>query len=816
MEVVERAESLPRVRGVNDKREKIMSGHSTFLQCKRRALERRFSRMNDKQRVAVFTVDGPVLILAGAGSGKTTVLVNRIASMIAYGNAWADTSPRPDVTEADLAFLNDYADGKSDDEARMRALVAVNPVKPWGILAITFTNKAAGELKARLAAQLGEDGGEVMAATFHSACVRILRREIERLGYPSSFAIYDSDDSVRVVKAALASQNLSEKMFPPKMVLGEISRAKDQLIDAAEYERQAAGDYRKLSIARVYAQYQKTLFSSGAVDFDDIITLTVRLLEQQPEVLEYYRNRYRYILVDEYQDTNYAQYRLVSLLAGERKNLCVVGDDDQSIYKFRGATIENILNFEEQYPNAVVIRLEQNYRSTQNILSAANAVISNNEGRKGKNLWTDFGEGDKVKLFRATDEQSEARFVTDTILQNVKKGARYGDHAVLYRMNAQSSVIENHFVKSGIPYKIVGGLRFYERKEIKDIIAYLSVMNNPGDFLRLKRIINEPKRGIGDATLAAVEEISANLGIPPFEVLDTADQYEILARKASSLRAFSGMMKELTALAETLPLDKLLDAVLDKTGYLAHLVAQGEEGKTRVENAAELKSTMLKYEQENSEATLSGFLEEVALYTDLDGVDENGDYVVLMTMHAAKGLEFPEVFVVGMEEGIFPGFRALTSDAEVEEERRLAYVGITRAKQRLYLTNAATRVLFGSTTRNLPSRFVREIPAEYRELEDETVKIGNAADLPKGAALPRPTRQQNFLREEITRHRAAPSMAPKETFAPGERVSHPIFGEGVVLKATSMSNDTMVEVAFDRVGTKKIMANFTKLRKLDS
>ena len=780
-----------------------------FLAAKRRAMEKYFSNLNDKQKEAVFCINGPLLILAGAGSGKTTVLVNRVANMIFFGNAYYDETRFAGVTPSDEQFLLDYADGRATDTERLKNIVAVDCVNPWSILAITFTNKAAGELKTRLGLMLGQRAEGITAATFHSACVRILRREITAFGYDPKFTIYDTDDSVRVIKSCLADLKLSDKLFQPKSVLSEISHSKESRIEAEEYALSSAGDYRKKVIGDIYKLYQSRLKSANAVDFDDILLLTVRLFEEYPDVLSHYQNLYKYILVDEYQDTNMVQYRLVSLLSEKRRNLCVVGDDDQSIYKFRGATIENILQFEHQFENARVIRLEQNYRSTEAILNCANEVIKNNRGRKGKRLWTAEGGGDKVILYKAPDEMSEARFVAQTIYRSVKEGGRWGDNAVLYRMNAQSNAIERALVSSGISYRVIGGVKFYERKEIRDIIAYLSFMNNETDMLRLRRIINEPKRGIGDATVEMLAQVSEGLGETPLAVMRNAAEYPLLSRAAQKLSALAAVFDELREISETEPLDILLDVLLEKTGYLDMLRSQGDEGAGRLENINELKSTMVSYSQNAEEPSLSGFLEEIALYTDIDSMDPDADAVTLMTVHAAKGLEFNNVFVVGLEENIFPSLRSADLEEDIEEERRLCYVAITRAKKHLYLCCARQRMLFGSTQYNKPSRFVAELPNEYIEEKVERSQQESAAR--------RDGRQAEI---RFSTGSSQPKRPPRPTgagqvFTEGDRITHNIFGEGTVLKAVRMSNDTMLEIAFDRAGTKKIMANFANIRKVE-
>lgn len=737
-------------------------------------MQEKLKKMNPRQLEAVLHTEGPLLILAGAGSGKTTVLINRIAYII----------------DQSLA-------------------------KPWQILAITFTNKAAGELKERLTAMLGDTGGDVWAATFHSTCARILRRDGDRIGYSSHFTVYDTDDSKRLVKDCQKALNIDDKMISHKSILSEISHAKDSMLSPADYQAAAGSDFRLAKIGAVYELYQKRLREADAMDFDDLLGNTVELFRQCPDVLEYYQNRFRYIMVDEYQDTNQVQYEFVRLLAEKSKNLCVVGDDDQSIYKFRGATIENIMSFEKSYPNAKVIRLEQNYRSTKNILNAANAVISNNEERKGKTLWTENPEGDKIQIHTSSNEQDEAGFVATTILEQVAKGRKYSDFAVLYRMNSQSNILEKVFVKSGIPYRIIGGHRFYERREIRDMIAYLSVINNPSDEIRLRRIVNQPKRSIGDKTIATASEIAGALGESLLEVLGRADEFDSLRRASVKLKAFYDMMQELIDANddESVSLHELYELILEKTGYIEALRGEKEEAETRIENINELASNLLKFQEENGEeATLSAFLEEVSLMTDIDNYDETADTVVMMTMHSAKGLEFPVVFLPGFEEGIFPGLQAIYDPNEIQEERRLCYVAITRAKESLYLLNADSRMLFGSTSRNRPSRFSLEIPLDLINKTRE--QDWRKPDL--GTKMP-------VAETELRRKSATAAMhfgqvtSPARSgnvFKTGDMVQHKTFGKGLVISATPMGNDVLLEIAFEQ-GTKKLMANFARLAKVE-
>ena len=689
-----------------------------YLALRDQYIEARFARLNAVQRQAVFATEGPLLILAGAGSGKTTVLVNRIANIIRFGSAHGSRElPRP-VTEADLNDLRTaVANGR--DLPRETAYLAVRPARPWNVLAITFTNKAAGELKERLRAMLGATlGGDVNASTFHSACVRMLRRDAERIGFPKSFTIYDSDDQQRVIKQIYKDLMIDDKFLPVKSAIAQISSFKDKLMSAEEVAGEPFANTKAQLISKIYTAYAGRLKTAGAMDFDDLIFHTVRLLQNDAEAREYYQNRFRYVVVDEYQDTSVAQFHLVRLLAGGTNNVCVVGDDDQSIYKFRGATIENILNFEKVFSGAKTIRLEQNYRSTANILNAANSVIKNNMGRKGKTLWTESGDGEKVHHYTATNEQDEASHIADVIGEHLREGASLKDHAVLYRMNAQSNPIETYFARAGIPYRIVGGQRFFDRKEVKDINSYLAVIVNPRDDVRLRRIINEPARKIGMTTIDKIGELASAAGVPMMEIIAHVRDYPALQRACAPLERFYEMYRELCDLSISEPLDVFVGDVIKKSGYEAMLKAMKEEGETRLENLGQLVSSIKTYADQNGEdATLAGFLEEVALISDLDSYDNDADSVTMMTIHSAKGLEFPYVFVIGMEDGIFPGDMAKYNEEDMEEERRLCYVAITRAKKELYLSSSRTRMIFGQTRRNPPSAFLAEIdPA----LLDET------------------------------------------------------------------------------------------------
>ena len=768
-----------------------------FLTARKTYIEKCFSRMNPMQLEAVLTTQGPLLLLAGAGSGKTTVLINRIANLIRFGCAADSDELPPEVTQEDVLFLEQEISAlREENRARADALCAMHPAAPWSIIAITFTNKAANELKERLTAMLGPEANDVWAMTFHSACCRILRREIERIGYDRSFTIYDTADSERVIKEILRDRNLDEKIFPPRTVLGMISKAKDQMAGPAAFAADAGDDYRLKRIAELYDEYQKRLRASNAVDFDDIILLTVQILQEFEDVRDYYQRKFRYVLIDEYQDTNHLQYLLASLLAGRYENICVVGDDDQSIYRFRGATIRNILDFEKEYRGAKVIRLEQNYRSTQSILDAANAVISHNRGRKGKKLWTNNGTGENILFYEAFNESDEASFVANNILTE-SRGRNFKDFAILYRTNAQSNAMEYAFKRSGIPYRIIGGTRFFDRAEVKDMLAYLWVISNSADDLRLKRIINQPPRGIGAKTVETIERLCAASGKPLYSVISDPFSYPAMERAAQKLMNFSVLIEECAELSETLPLPDFYEELLIRTGYVQMLEEKDElENRTKLENVRELKSSIVNYVEHTDEPSLSGFLEEIALYTDIEQYDRDADAVVMMTMHSAKGLEFPNVYVVGAEEGLFPGIRSIGDPEEMEEERRLCYVAITRAKKRLTLTCAKQRMLYGRTTVNRPSRFIDEIPPE--------LITGRKAELPRAAMPEAPARIRQRVSTDSFASRRTQAVLPD--FKKGDMVIHDTFGRGMVLSVLKMGNDAMLEIAFDQVGTKRLMA----------
>lgn len=793
---------------------------SEILALRRAVLEKDFARMNDRQKQAVFTVNGPLLILAGAGSGKTTVLINRIANILRYGDAYNSTYLHDDLDENDIAACKAYIENGTPLTTETQEHLSVSACAPWRIMAITFTNKAAGELKDRLCAMLGETANDIWASTFHSTCARILRRDGERIGYSSHFTVYDTDDQRRLMKSILKELDISEKNITPKSILNEISRAKDSLISPAEYALTVGDDFRLKIISRAYTTYQKRLEDADAMDFDDLINKVVELFKKCPDVLEYYQNRFRYLMVDEYQDTNHAQYTFVRMLAEKSGNLCVVGDDDQSIYKFRGATIENILSFENTFQNATVIRLEQNYRSTQNILDAANAVIEHNTERKGKTLWTQNGTGAMIHLHTAENETDEAERITKIILDGVAAGRKFSDYAVLYRMNSQSLTFERNFAKSGVPHRIIGGTRFYERREIREMIAYLSVINNPSDEMRLRRIINTPKRSIGDRSVEVAAQIGQQTGETLFEVVSHAKDYPALSRAANKMTLFAAQMQGLIELNndEKVTLGELYDELVERIDYLNFLKTDDpESAEDRAANVQELASNLRRFEEENPEGTLSDFLEEVSLITDIDNYDNNADSVVLMTVHSAKGLEFPVVFLPGMEENIFPGMASVYVPSEVEEERRLAYVAITRAKEELYIFHAESRMIFGMTNRNRVSRFVEEIPETLIEHTRSRDYSARPVSMPSfGGAKPFGEAPKTKSVAEAGGFTPKPRVkpAPAGTYRVGDTVLHKAFGTGLIVSATPMANDTLLEVAFDKVGTKKLFANFARLTKV--
>ncbi len=798
-----------------------------YAAARRAVIARRYARMNPRQRDAVLAAEGPLLLLAGAGSGKTTVLINRVDNLLTFGRG-ADTEEVPDwAGEQDLAFLENFPEAPSPEDWREAVrLCAVEPAVPWSVIAITFTNKAAGELKERLERMCGPASRDIWAATFHSACIRILRRDVERLGagFDSNFTIYDTDDSKRIIKDVLKALSLDEKEFQPRSVLSIISNAKDKDWTPEQFaqETRTSHDWRMPRIAEIYAGYQRRLREANAMDFDDIILHTVHLLQKDPEVRGYYQRKFRYVLIDEYQDTNHLQYMLARLLAGGYENICVVGDDDQSIYRFRGANIENILNFEKQYASCRTIRLEQNYRSTQNILDAANAVIKNNAGRKGKTLWTQSGPGEKVLVKTVFSETDEANYIAGKILESRARQEDWRDNAVLYRMNAQSNALEMALKRNGIPYKVYGGMKFFDRAEVKDMLAYLCVINNPADDLRLRRIVNVPARGIGGTTMDRAAQLAAEQGVSLWDILSHADQYPILKTTAVKLLAFTAVISELRGLEETLALPELYDELCEKSRYIKALEEKKDmESRGRIENVQELRSSILGFlENSPDDSSLAGFLDSVALYTDLDDSSESDDWVSLMTMHSAKGLEFPNVYVVGMDEGVFPGLRAAGEEEEMEEERRLCYVAMTRARERLTMTTARQRMLYGRTSSNRPSRFLEELPAEPVDWQSKREPHApwsggeGASGASTGAPEGGPARSQMYTRSSRQPRPmrdtgfTAPSAAPASgllSLEKGDAIEHRTFGKGMVLSVRPMGNDALLEVAFDGAGTKKLM-----------
>ena len=803
-----------------------------FIQARRKVIALDYRHLNPRQQEAALATEGPLLLLAGAGSGKTTVLINRVANLLRYGRGSDSTEIPIPISEDEVAFLEEYV-RHPDEQQRplMQYLCAVEPARPWEVLAITFTNKAAGELKERLQRMLGEEALDVWAATFHSACVRILRRDIDKLGFDRNFTIYDTDDSKRVIKDVLKEMGLEEKSFPPREILAVISNAKDEMTSPREFLEywQNQGDWRKTRIGKVYARYNQKLRDANALDFDDIILHTVQLLQSDRDTREYYQRKFRYVLIDEYQDTNHLQFLLAGLLAGGYRNICVVGDDDQSIYRFRGADITNILSFEKRYQGARTIRLEQNYRSTQNILDAANAVIRNNEGRKGKTLWTENGAGAPVTVKTCFNESDEANFVVGQIMTDYNKGANWRDNAILYRMNAQSNALEYAFKRNGVPYQIIGGVKFFDRAEVKDMLAYLCLINNPTDDLRLRRIINVPARKIGNATMDKAQLIAAKEGLVLFEVVRRAKDYPELKTAAGRLEEFARLILALRDEAGEMGLVEFYQHVCQRTGYVQMLQEKNDvESRGRLENVEELASSIQNFlENDPEDPTLSGFLDEVALYTDLDGQEDRDNSVTMMTMHSAKGLEFPNVYVVGMEEGVFPGNRAMGEQEEMEEERRLCYVAMTRAREKLVMTNARQRMLFGRTEPRMPSRFLEEIPEENMQwlskpqpkaadwtddgelggygFASGSYRAGARRDTYSEGAYPASAAGKPRPNVVGSARRASVAAGSAMKLEPGQQIRHSAFGEGMVISVRPMGGDALVEVAFDKVGTKKLM-----------
>ena len=788
-----------------------------YLAAKKALFDKKYSFLNEKQREAVYTIHGPLLVLAGAGTGKTTLLVNRIAYILKYGDAYFSDDVPASLDENTVTELEKAAEASVEDiDLLLESFAprAEERVAPWNVLAITFTNKAANEMKTRLAKLIGPAATDLWCGTFHSMCLRMLRMYADEAGLRPSFTIYDTDDTKKLITECMKQLSVDEKVLSAKQIMNRISMAKNELMPPHDFDAEVGNDHKMQQISSVYTLYQSKLHQANAVDFDDIIMRTVALLRRSERARLNYQNKFRYVLIDEFQDTNRAQFELALLLSGGHNNLMVVGDDDQSIYKFRGATIENILHFDEKVVDTKIIKLEENYRSTSNILNAANSVIRNNFGRRGKELWTKGEEGKKVFVKQFETQNDEAKFIANKIMElMIREKKKYGDFAVLYRTNAQSNALETVFAKSGMPYRVIGGHRFFDRKEVKDILAYLSVVNNPSDNLRLERIINEPKRKIGEATMTAVRRIAEDYGASIFDVMEHASKYPMIAKAQSKFQMFVILIRGLQRMAEKEKLSTVVRAAIEKSGYLDMLrqAEENGEGSERRENVEELISVAIEYEESHVDATLRGFLEEVALVSDIDNYDESSEAVVLMTIHSAKGLEFPVVFLPGMEEGVFPSQQSALIKEELEEERRLAYVALTRAEQRVYALCAKERLLFGKTLYNPKSRFLDEIGEEYKVeeiLEQKPKYRTEFGEKTKKFSLSNEFTSKSSLTSEVGKTKKV------ESFVAGDRVKHYMFGEGTVLSVREMGADVLYEIAFDKAGTKKLMATYAKLLKL--
>lgn len=794
---------------------------NSYLTLKRALFDKYYEKLNDKQREAVYHINGPLLILAGAGSGKTTVLVNRLAYIIRYGNAYYSDAVPLSADEKTISEMKEAMSLPHDELGEYLRRFSVDAPPAWQVMAITFTNKAAREIKSRIASIFGEDSAEVAeikTGTFHSICVQILRKYGENIGYSRNFTICDTDDSKKQLQLCMKQLNIDDKILPVKTVQNAISRAKDKLIDAPEFALRAGADAKQKQIAQIYELYSEKLKDQNLIDFDDIIMQTVRLLTECEEVRGLLQNRYRYISVDEYQDTNGAQLELTLLLSAKYKNIMVVGDDDQSIYKFRGAVIENILNFDKHYDNTAVIKLEENYRSTKNILDAANHVIANNSGRLGKTLWTSGESGDRVVIKKLGNQNDEGRYIADVISEGVKNGGSFKDYAVLYRMNSQSRSVEQAFAKSGIPYRMLGGHRFFDRMEVKDIIAYLALINNPSDDLRLRRVLNTPRRGIGEKSIQIAETLAAEEGCSLLEFIRRAKRYNAISPStANQMVNFVYMIDRFAEQSAELSVSALIEQVCEESGYNKMLseIPDLMEREERINNIGELVSAARSYEEQAENPSLVEFLEDVALVSDVDKYDETADAVVLMTIHSAKGLEFPIVFLPGMEENIFPSFQTVINNDEVEEERRLAYVAITRAKKKLYITHVRDRMLNGRTGSNQLSRFAAEIPEELTERFDD---ISDSQEL-RMRGRPVKMKPVNFFVNETSKPSPALTalkVNPKATgekFEAGDTVRHVTFGIGVIASAKPMGGDILYEINFEKVGMKKLMATYARLTK---